>query len=758
MRLQKLLWLAPMLGAASVGVALTQSRTHALPAAPHAAPDAKPAANLPISQVVLFNSGVGYFARAGEIEGDARVELTFPESDINDLLKSLTLQDFDGGRVEAVGYDSREPVERTLSSYAINLSANPTLAQILLQARGEKVEVALQPTAQAQPGTLNGTIVGLEKQKLPPAPGKEPVECDALTLSTADGLRCVKMPDVLRVKFTNPALESEMRRALETLARSRDTEKKAVNLQFAGEGKRKVKVGYVVEAPIWKTSYRLVMDKDGKPTLQGWAMVENPSDDDWSNVRMALVSGRPISFKMDLYNPLYVQRPTVEPELFASLRPPAYQGDISTRDKLAFNGATPPGGYGGIGGGFAGGGGLPAGGAPGRAGSAQFNPNDAESATVDRLAGNQPGMRPTPGRGTPAAREAEQLARREYAARFGKNLSERMDLSAVSAAATSGQLGDYFQYVIDHPVTIARQKSAMLPVVNKPVEAARVSIYNPAVQAKHPLLGLKFKNTTGSNLSQGPITVFEGSSYAGDSRVLDLQPNEERLIAYAIDLGTEVVPQVGPGTADVTAVRAKNGMVTLTRKFREEKVYKIVNRSGTDRAVILEHPNRTNQQFKVVETPKPSEETAELLRFQVPVPAGKTVEFKVLEERTADEVTQLNGSNPGVFQFLLRQTNASPALKAKLTEAGKLRVKLDFVTQDKARVDADVARITQDQDRIRKNLRETPRESDVYAKYLAKLSDQEKKFDALSARQESLVAEQDAAQKAYQEFLQTIGD
>src|SRR5439155_8704747 len=108
----------------------------------------------------------------------------------------------------------------------------------------------------------------------------------------------------------------------------------------------------------------------------------------------------------------------------------------------------------------------------------------------------------------------------------------------VASAASAGQLGDFFQYVIEHPVNLPRQKSALLPIVNKDVEAARVSIYNQNTHAKFPLLGLRFKNTTGLHLMQGPITVFEGSSYAGDSRVLDLQPNEERLLSYAIDLGT----------------------------------------------------------------------------------------------------------------------------------------------------------------------------------------------------------------------------
>src|SRR5215218_2994050 len=142
----------------------------------------------------------------------------------------------------------------------------------------------------------------------------------------ADGMRAVKLSDVQSLRFSNPVIESEFRRALEVLALSHDSQKKSVQLHFAGEGKRKVQVGYVVDAPIWKTSYRLVLAEKEKPYLQGWAMVENPTDEDWSGVKMALVSGRPISFRMDLYNPLYVDRPVVEPELFASLRPVTYRG------------------------------------------------------------------------------------------------------------------------------------------------------------------------------------------------------------------------------------------------------------------------------------------------------------------------------------------------------------------------------------------------------------------------------------------------
>src|SRR5215212_10134625 len=329
--LKKLLWGVPVVGAVGAGIGVNE-----LLAANEAKQDLKPATSLPIARVVLFNSGVGYFSRSGEVEGEARVDLTFPESDINDLLKSMVLEDFGKGRISAVSYDSREPIARTLSSFAINLTGNPTFAGIVSQMRGERIEVAVSPTAANQPGKLAGTIVGVEHQKVPA--GTATVDVEVLNMWCAEGMRTVRMTDIQTLRFSNPVIETEFRRALEVLALSHDSQKKAVQLHFAGEGKRKVQVGYVVESPIWKTSYRLVMDagNKGKPYLQGWAVVENPTDEDWAGVRMALVSGRPISFKMDLYNPLFVPRPTVEPELFASLRPPTYDGGFNKQDRGAF--------------------------------------------------------------------------------------------------------------------------------------------------------------------------------------------------------------------------------------------------------------------------------------------------------------------------------------------------------------------------------------------------------------------------------------
>jgi len=719
----------PVAGAALVsGVMMTKELTSA-PGAP-AKTDLKAVTSLPISRVILFSSGVSHFSRSAEIEGDARVDLTFPEQDINDLIKSMVLQDYsEKGRVSAVTYDSHEPIDRTLKSFAINLNNNPTFAQILVQARGEKVEVVMQQNAVGQPATLTGSIIGIENHQQVSKEGASNVE--VLNLWCAEGVRSVKLSEVQRLRFSNPVIENEFRRALETLAMSHDSQKKAVSLHFSGEGKRKVQVSYVTESPIWKTSYRLVMDKKEKPFLQGWAVVENPTDEDWSGIEMALVSGRPISFRMDLYNPLFINRPLVEPELFASLRPPTYSGALAKTGKpqpdVAYRGDRDE-----------------AEGAANQfaAGKKAMKADSMDRAALARAAG-------APGQ--------DKEARMERARQLGEQLQNRMDVAkSVGSVATASQLGDYFQYVIDQPVDLGRQKSALLPIVNKEVDGARVSIYNPAVQAKHPLLGLRFKNSTGNNLAQGPITVFEGSTYAGDTRVLDLQPGEERLVSYAIDLGTEVSLKNGNNTSRITKVKAVKGIIYTDTLIREEKVYDISNRSTTDRTLLIEHPNRKGQGFVFKGDHQPIEEAADVFRFSVPVTAKKDLSYTIVEERNQGSSVSLTNNTDDQIRFFISLNETSSALKERLNQALSMKGKWDDVRREINNVNVRIQTITQDQNRIRQNLREVPKESEAYKRYLTKFDEQEKEMDSLHAKLKEFQEQEHKTRVAYETFLLNI--
>src|SRR5262245_48209536 len=279
-------------------------------------------ATLPLTKIVLYASGVGYFQRDGHIDGYGQIALRFKVDNINDLLKSMIAQDFDGGQVTTVTYDSRDPITRTLKSFAIDLTDNAGLGNLLWQMRGERVEVAA-------PNLMQGVILGVETKK-ERVGDKDVIEVEYLTLLTENGLHSIPLPQVQQLRVTNEQLNVELRQALAVLAASHDTQKKTVSLDFNGVGSRRVRVGYIMETPVWKTSYRLVLSETEAPFLQGWALVENTTDEDWQDVRLSLISGRPISFTMDMYEPLYAQRPVVVPEVYAALRPQVYGQAMET--------------------------------------------------------------------------------------------------------------------------------------------------------------------------------------------------------------------------------------------------------------------------------------------------------------------------------------------------------------------------------------------------------------------------------------------
>jgi hypothetical protein len=324
----------------------------------------------------------------------------------------------------------------------------------------------------------------------------------------------------------------------------------------------------------------------------------------------------------------------------------------------------------------------------------------------------------------------------------------------VQSAATASQLGDYFQYVLDQPVSLARQKSALLPIVNKEVEGTRVSIYNERAHAKFPLLGLRFKNTSGLHLMQGPITVFEGSSYAGDSRILDVQPNEERLLSYAVDLGTEVEAVADQPRQTLTKVKAYKGILYTTTRQVEGKTYRAKNRSEQDRTLLIEHPYRAD--FRLTSKDKPAERSRDVYRFEVKLPAGQSASERVTEETDLHSQVALTNSDDNSIRNFLHANASSPKVKEALRQALELKGKGDRTRQELAHANRQLADIERDQARIRANLKETPAGADAYKKYLGKLDSQETEVDRLRDQIKKLQDDELAQRKAYEDFLAAL--
>ena len=674
-------------------------------------------APLPLESVVLFTSGVGYFQHAGEVTGDATVEMQFAADDVNDLLKSMVVLDRDGGAA-TVTYASRDPVTKTLGTFAVNLTDNPSLGDLLGRLRGQKVELdAASPVA--------GTIVGVEKRRLE-AGKDQTVEKQFLTLLTSEGLRTLALDAVTRIKLVDARLQGELEKALAVLALATDNEKKGVAIAFTGKGPRNVVVGYVQESPIWKTSYRLVLDGDAAATkarLQGWAIVENTTDADWRNVRMALVSGRPISFVMDLYQPLYVPRPFVEPELYASLRPQVYGQTMSDADKpLAQAGR-------------------------------QLDERGARGGLARReMAKGVPAA--------PAAMAADGAIAMDAVSGVRGGAARGSAIAGIAAmqtAAAGSDLGELFRYEIEKPVTLERQRSAMLPIVAAEVEAEKVAIYDERVLTRHPLSGLRLKNTTGLHLMQGPLTVYDqagGGSYSGDARIEDMAPGTERLVSYAVDLDVEVAAR-GEGRAEeIVNVRLVKGTLFAARKLARAKVFEVKNSGKNAVKVLLEHPLEGGWTLVTPETPE--EKTRDRYRFAVVAEPGKPVTLEVAEEMPIEETQVLTNLDDDAILFYSRAKATSPAVREALAEVVRRKREIEQLVRDKGVREQEIATIDQEQARIRGNMGALDRTSDLFNQYVRKFADQEKRIETLRGEIAGLVATEQEARKGLDDYLLTL--
>ena len=651
---------------------------------------------VPVSSLVMFTSGVSYFQHDGTVDGNAAMELTFSADQINDLLKSLVLRDLDGGTITSVTYSSRDPITRTLKTFAIDLTSNPSLTNLLAQTRGEPVEVTLTGG-----NRISGAVISVETRPvLPGGKGADagPVPGDFLNLNTASGVSSVPLSDVQGIRFARKEVQDDLAQALQVLSSSHGIEKKKVVLHFSGSGKRRVRIGYILESPVWKTSYRLVLGDAGQHLLQGWALVENTSDNDWKSVALSLVSGRPITFVMDLYQPLYIQRPEVQLELYKSLVPRTNQMAMDEE------------------------------------------PPEAEAKAA---------MAPPAPSAPRAFASGPSLSRNEAAAADQFSVSQ-----GVTAAAKGGQVGDLFQYVIDKPVSLSRQQSAMLPILNQQVSGERYSLYNVSTDPKFPLNAVKLKNTSSLHLMQGPITVFDGGSYAGDAQITDLAPGAEQLITYAMDLDTEVAPQQGSSVVSLVSVKISKGVFFFSNKQQQERVYTIKNRGAKNRTVLVEHP--LSPDWTLVNPREAAERTRDSYRFAVPVAAGKTAVLDVVETRMVDQsvlLASLGGDQVAVY---VRSPVVSAAVKSALQKLAGLQQKIGDTTAQRSRMESRVSEISNDQSRIRQNMDRLNQTSDLYKRYVKTLSDEEDELARLSDGIAKLRDQEASQRKEIDSFIQSL--
>jgi hypothetical protein len=669
---------------------------------------------LPIKRITLYRSGVGSFERRGLVDGDATVQLRFGADQINDILKSMVVLDLSGqGRVGGISYASKEPLARRLASFGVNIADEPALGTILGRLRGSKVAI------DSDEGAITGTILGGETRPEASGNAQQPINVPYLNILTDGGIRSVNLTKARAVRLLDAGLREELDKALTALAEYRQDTTKTVDVSLAGGSGREVVIAYVQESPVWKTSYRLVLPdarpSDAKPneagkekpadtfTVQGWAIVENTTDEDWNDVTLSLVAGRPVSFRMDLYEPLYVYRPEIPVPTVPGVMPRAYEGGIADADgnaaELALSGNER--GSEDYSGGFRMKAGRPgAGGARGTTGNQGVYGDIPEPA-----AAMAPGAPPVSG-----------SAMSEYGA---------------TSQARAVEAGEVFQFELQHPVTVARQRSAMLPILAAPIEGRRVSIFTPGDNTKHPMRGVELTNTTGSQLMPGPISVFDGGAYAGDAQINHVPLADKRLLAYTVDLDVVVTPEQ-KYEEDVRKIRIVRGLIESTTLRRNSTTYTIENKDQKrTRSVIIEHPRMPGFELVAPAGGDRAERTDSAHRLEVELDAAKSGKLTTVQERTDATSMALTSMNLNTLMAYVKNGKASDAVLQAFQEAGRRQGLIIEATRRIEALENERRTITEDQTRVRSNMGSIDRASTLYANYMKKLTEQETRLDQI---------------------------
>jgi hypothetical protein len=354
------------------------------------------AAELPVRQVVLYKHGVGYFERAGELAPGESALLDFKAAEMDDVLKSLTIEEKGGGKISGLRYDSSEPLAHKLADFPFQLGVAQPLSAVLDQLKGAQIELKFANV------TVTGAIVAA---RLVPGEDKRPEREQITLLMDAGDLRNFDLGAAAGIRFTDARLQTQFKDYLAVLTEARSKEKRTVYIDSTDSKRREVVASYMVPTPVWKSSYRLIFGEGAQPTLEGWAIVDNTTSEDWNKVDLSLVSGRPISFISRLYEPRYVARQTAElPEDQASA-PVVYEGAVET---------------------------------------------ESQAVNMDKVAPPPP----PPAAPAPAMLAASAgLSGREQFREFNR-MEKAPPISTITASAAGRELGELFEYHIPTPVTV----------------------------------------------------------------------------------------------------------------------------------------------------------------------------------------------------------------------------------------------------------------------------------------------------------------
>jgi hypothetical protein len=676
-----------------------------------AASESDAGSRLPVRRVVLYKNGVGYFEHSARIHGDQDLAIDFTTSQLNDVLKSLTAVDLGDGHISGVRYNSIAPLDERLKALRLPFGEQITQVDFLAALRGARVEV------HNGSDTATGRLLSVEKEKRFTDKG-ESYEVTAFSvISDAGDMRSFELGPSTSVRLVEHDLSDEVGKYLNLIGSSRARDLRRMTISATGTGDREIFVSYISEVPVWKSTYRIILpEKPGdKPLLQGWAIVDNTVGEDWRDVQLSLIAGAPQSFIQDISRPLYTRRPVVPLPQAAMLTPQTQEASMSAPAPVA----------------------------------AQSVEVTGESAmTMDTVSGVGGGV----GGGVAPKQTRDAFhggANRQW-------LQSPFDAAAKQQAeAEAKDLGDYFEYNLKQKITIGKNQSALVPILQSPIGAEKVTIWNENTREIRRALWIT--NSSGLTLDSGTFNILESDTFAGEGLIETVHPAERRLISYAADPALRVTMEQESSEKPITRIHIVKGLMYLTREQNDNRKYILHNADAFPRDVIIEHPAREN--WKLSEGPKPEETSASYLRFRVAVPAGQTANLQIAEFHPESSEFALTNLDEKQIALITQQRQITPAMQEAFRRVLDQKNKVDSLgTQIKAR-QHEIETITKDQARVRENmkaLKGSAEEKALLQRYAHQLDAQEDRLNALNKEISDLQEKQTQARNQLDQIVQQI--
>ena len=654
------------------------------------------AQDLVLKRVMLSSGGLGYFEYEASVEGDAVLKLTVALEQVDDVLKSLVVYDDKGG-VGGLSLPGREPLKQAFKDLPFDEEALASPASLLATLKGAQISVG-------GGRAMSGRVVSVEPETATTNDGKTTIRRTRVTLLTDRGLQQFILEDAENLQFAEAALRDKIGQALMAIQANRAREARTIDLSARGQGKRTIRVAYIVEAPVWKASYRMTLpgDNAARAGLQGWATVENLSGQDWKNIELTLVSGRPVAFHQALYEAYYVTRPEIPVEVAGRLMPNVDRGGVRLREA-----APPP---------------PPPAPAP--------MPSNQKSMFQERSA-SAPAMMPPPA----AAGAADQFE------------------------ATDAATQVVFRF--PRPVSVENGRTLSIPILDRQVPASRLALYQPDAASRNPLAAVRLTNDGETGLPPGILTIYERDkagnvAYVGDARLSGFPAGETRLLAYALD--EKIVIEREDGRTERLATGTiVNGALRYSRLVRQTTTYRVRGPAKEPRQLVI--VQRRLQGWNLV---KPDSKGVEIsdgnyrLPFQL-LGGDQTQTIEVAQEQTQQQDMRLLDGPADQIRVFAQAPEFDARTREALTKVLQLQASVGEAQRKVTEIDNQRKAIVDEQARLRENLARVPANSDLQRRYLATLDKQETELEAIAARRVEAEKAVEVARTALRNFVSSLG-